>query len=113
MFVKVIDVSSGEYGKENVEKLVNNVKNGHCYNWRTQNIEANSLPTTSNTEYPNIDISDEINHEIDLNYLKAGTTSWQQFKILYRRRNFQIFRNSVSTTMNESSHCIDLFCFSL
>lgn len=109
MFVTVIDVSSGEYGRENVEKLVNNVKNGHCYNWRIQNIEAHSLPTTSNAVYSNIDISDEVNHEIDLNYLKAGTTSWQQFKILYRRRNFQTFRNSVTIILKNDLLYFDYY----
>lgn len=59
-------------------------------------MEDHNLPTTSNTLSPNIDISDDINHEINLNYLKAKTTSWQQFEILYRRRTFQIFRNSVT-----------------
>lgn len=72
------------------------MKNGYCYNWRIQNLEDHNLPTTSNTLSPNIDISDDINHEINLNYLKAKTTSWQQFEILYRRRTFQIFRNSVT-----------------
>lgn len=91
LYIKVIDVSSGEYGKENVETLINNVKNGYCYNWRIQ-----SLPTTSKTVSSNMDITDEFSEEISLHYLKAKTTSWQQFKILYRRRTFQIFRNSVN-----------------
>lgn len=64
-------------------------------------MEDHNLPTTSNTLSPNIDISDDINHEINLNYLKAKTTSWQQFEILYRRRTFQIFRNSV-TFLNQT-----------
>lgn len=96
LFIKVIDVSSGEYGKENVERLVNNVKNDYCYNWRIQIMEDRNLPTTSNTLSSNIDITDDFNHDISLNYLKAKTTSWQQFEILYRRRTFQIFRNTVT-----------------
>lgn len=114
-FQKVIDVSSGEYGRENVDRLVNNVKNGYCYNWGIQNIEDSMLPTTSNTFSSNIDITEDINHEISSKYLKAKTTSWQQFKILYRRRNFQMFRNSVTiqSTTEPFPNLIFIFDFRL
>lgn len=92
----MIDVASGEYGYEYVEKMISQVDNGRCINW---------IPNASDDKYDlereNV-VEKQIHEfeaEIDPKQYMTSTSSWEQFCILYKRRTLQMWRDSVSFLM--------------
>lgn len=90
----VIDVTSGEYGHEYIDKMISLVDNGRCYGWTPYDMVAeNNYRNQKCLTYPNVA---EFEEEIDPELLRPRATNWQQFRALYRRRTIQMWRDSVS-----------------
>uniref|UniRef100_A0A1B0D4K4 Uncharacterized protein n=1 Tax=Phlebotomus papatasi TaxID=29031 RepID=A0A1B0D4K4_PHLPP len=89
----IVEVSSGEYGGEYLDKMVSSVGNGR-YIWtpsieeakRNGNPESHELEA-SNAQMENFDV------EINPKDLKARASSWHQFCILFRRMTIQMWRD--------------------
>ena len=91
----MIDVASGEYGHEYVDKMISLVDNGRCYQWTPHDMVAddNIYRNEKCLTYPNmIDFEEEIDEEL----LRPRSTNWQQFCALYKRRTTQMWRDSVN-----------------
>ena len=88
----VIDVASGEYGCEYIDKMISSVDNGRCLNWTPYDAVADN-------NYRNEKISeqyfDELEEEINPKHLRARSSNWEQFCTLYKRRTIQMWRDSV------------------
>lgn len=88
----VIDVATGEYGHEYIEKMISSVDNGRCLNWTP-------YETITDNNYRNEKQSgqyfDELEEEINPKHLRARSTNWEQFCTLYKRRTVQMWRDSV------------------
>lgn len=93
--VAVIDVASGEYGHEYIDKMISLVDNGRCLSWAPYDaVRENNYRNDKNLEIS--PAFDEFDEEIDPKHLKPRSSNWQQFCILYRRRTIQMWRDSVS-----------------
>lgn len=93
----MIDVASGEYGYEYVDKMISQVDNGRCYNWTTAEIDQKENLAIENPHDGNDRCQmTEFEAEIDSKLLRARSSSWQQFCILFNRRTLQMWRDSVS-----------------
>lgn len=84
----MVEVSCGEYGAEYVDRMVQIIENGKCYNWTPdrkirKDSEAHLLEM-------------QMQEEIDPKYLRPKSTGWEQFCILYIRRTKQMLRDSVN-----------------
>lgn len=90
----MIDVASGEYGHEFIDKMISLVDNGRCLGWTPYDA------TVTRNNYKNEKcfemICDEFEEEINPKHLRARSTYWQQFWTLYKRRTTQMWRDSVS-----------------
>lgn len=95
--VAVIDVASGEYGYEYVEKMISLVDNGRCGSWSPnalngeQSGSEKSLSSGASAETAMTTFDEEINPK----QFRARSSNWQQFCILYKRRTTQMWRDSV------------------
>jgi hypothetical protein len=85
----VIEVASGEYGKEYIDKMIETIDNGRVSSWEPANndcyIKVNREKSFSMFE-----------EEINPNNLKFKCSAFEQFMILFRRSSKQIYRNRVS-----------------
>lgn len=95
LFVAVIDVASGEYGHEYIDKMISSVDNGRCLNWTPYDaaVTDNNYRNEKNLHSQFID---ELEEEINPKHLRARSSSWEQFWTLYKRRTVQMWRDSVS-----------------
>lgn len=88
----MIDVASGEYGHEYIDKMISSVDNGRCLNWMPYDAITDNI-------YRNEKISgqyfDELEEEINPKHLRARSSNWEQFCTLYKRRTVQMWRDSV------------------
>lgn len=88
----MIDVASGEYGHEYIDKMISSVDNGRCLNWKPYDaITENNYRNEKISEQ----IYDELEEEINPKHLRARSSSWEQFCTLYKRRMVQMWRDSV------------------
>lgn len=88
----VIDVASGEYGHEYIDKMISLVDNGRCFNWTPYDaITENNYRIEKITGQ----LFDELEEEINPMHLRARSSSWEQFRTLYKRRTVQMWRDSV------------------
>lgn len=92
--ITVIDVASGEYGYEYVDKMISQIDNGRCYNW-TPNYALEHLKNPKLSDIPDVPV-EEFEEYINPKHLRARSTNWQQFCTLYKRRTTQMWRDSVS-----------------
>lgn len=90
--LSVIDVASGEYGHEYVERMITQVDNGRCYNWSPNGIEYKCEWDQENDESK----TQKLETEFDTKRVQARSSNWEQFCILYRRRTIQMWRDSVN-----------------
>ncbi|CAO1322623.1 unnamed protein product [Diamesa serratosioi] len=93
----IIDVASGEYGHEYLDKMISSVDNGRVLKW-TPGIDLNryELADTINNNLPEDTINQfsQFEEEIDSRHLKSKCSNWQQFCVLFRRSSRQIYRNT-------------------
>lgn len=88
-----IDVASGEYGHEYVDKMITLVDNGRCDSW----VPIDSIEYKNNRNNEKIpDSIEEFDEEINPKHLESRSSFWTQFCTLYRRRTIQMWRDSVS-----------------
>lgn len=99
-FLTVIEVASGEYGGEFVDRMALMVDNGRVTNWEpTEDLKDrylkmynfNAIGTMKNHRK-----IEEFEEEMNPYNLKFQCSSWQQFAILFKRSSQQIYRNRVS-----------------
>lgn len=100
MTFAVIDVASGEYGYEYVDKMISLVDNGRCCRWSPD--DASEKKNGSETE-KSLSSGDSVEtmissfeEDIDPKHLRARSSNWQQFCTLYKRRTTQMWRDSVN-----------------
>lgn len=89
-------MSAGEYGTDYIDRMIGQVDNGKCVAW-TPDYAGN------NNDYGGVlpvPVSDQPMWD-PVDAARAGSTSWEQFCILYRRRTIQMFRDSVRLELNE------------
>lgn len=95
----MIDVCTGEYGHEYIDKMISSVDNGRCLNWtpydaiNNDNSLRNQQQKYAAAHAPFID---ELEIEIDPKHLRARSSFWQQFWTLYKRRSIQMWRDTVN-----------------
>lgn len=89
----VVEVASGEYGYEYIDKMIALVDNGRLIQW-TPNSDNNIVPDNQLIEShaPDELYEDE---EIDPRLLEPSSTAWDQFCVLFKRRTKQMWRDSV------------------
>lgn len=85
----VVEVSCGEYGSEYIDRMVQLVDNGKCHSWTPQISEQ----VKGGSHHSVLD--EQLEEEIDPEYLRSRSSSWEQFRILYSRRTIQMCRDSV------------------
>lgn len=91
----IIELASGEYGTGYIAPMVEMVDNGRVINWQPSSDNQDRYVKVYNFKN-NIFKSQEIpsiEEGINSNNLKFKCSSWEQFKILFRRSNLQIYRN--------------------
>lgn len=96
--VLVIEVASGEYGREFLDRMVEYIDNGRVINWQpSADIQDRytKIYKFKNCAY-NCQEFAHFDEEINPNNLKFKCSGWQQFSILFRRVSKQIYRNKVS-----------------
>lgn len=94
----MIDVASGEYGYEYVEKMISLVDNGRCCQWSPDDASEEKIgseKSMSSGESVETMIT-SFEEDIDPKHLRPRSSSWQQFCILYKRRTTQMWRDSVN-----------------
>ncbi|XP_047120003.1 ATP-binding cassette subfamily G member 4-like isoform X2 [Schistocerca piceifrons] len=84
----VIEVSSGEYGEQHIDKMVAAIDNGRCYKWKklengTQTVNNNDTEHSSTTPL-----------QTSKNQYSFASSGWAQFRILTYRMLLQTWRNS-------------------
>lgn len=89
----VIDVATGEYGHEFIDKMISAVDNGRCLNWTPYDAITENNHRNEKMSGP---CFDELIEEINPKHLRARSSSWEQFCTLYKRRSVQMWRDSVS-----------------
>lgn len=89
----VIDVATGEYGFEYIDKMISAVDNGRCLNWTPY--DAINADNNYQNEKQSEQYVDEFEEEINPKHLRARSSFWEQFCILYKRRTLQMWRDSV------------------
>lgn len=99
IIISVIDVASGEYGYEHLDKMITSVDNGRIIRWTPSGSHSNKyeLADTMNNNLPEDTINQftQYEEEIDSRHLKSKCSNWQQFCVLFRRNSRQIYRNTV------------------
>jgi hypothetical protein len=87
---EVIEIASGEHGKEFIDKMIETIDNGRVSNWEPSK-EYDSFIKADNKEMSFSHFEEEIN---PIN-LKFKCSAFEQFLILFRRSSKQIYRNRV------------------
>lgn len=93
----VIDVASGEYGHEFLDRMVEHIDNGHVINWKPSANVQDRYEKHCNFKH-NVCASQQFpqfEEEINPDNLKFKCSSWQQFCVLIRRESQHIYRNKV------------------
>lgn len=99
----VIEVCSGEYGDEYIDKMIEKADNGKYLKWKPKNENGDddddnesehSIDENSNTKKR----CEQFEIEINPKWLKAKSSNWDQFQILYNRQTKLMWRNSVRFT---------------
>lgn len=85
----MVEVSCGEYGPEFIDRMVQLVDNGKCHSWTPDSIEQVKGESRHSV------LDEQLEEEIDPEYLRSRSSSWEQFRILYSRRTIQMYRDSV------------------
>lgn len=80
----VVELASGEYGYNYIERMIEKIDNGRVCRWSTLIEISNEIVNC-----------DPINLDINSTLLKSKCTSWQQFSILFNRESTKIYRNRV------------------
>jgi ATP-binding cassette, subfamily G (WHITE), member 1 len=115
----VIEVSSGEYGLEFVDKMVQCIDNGRVINWTSHTPTEIVAMEDANGNIASLNMTkvqapkEEFELEIDPKQLMSRATGWQQFKILHHRMTLQMYRDSVSQTISFSFFHLHQRYFSL
>lgn len=96
--LKVIEVASGEYGHEFLDRMVETIDNGRVIDWKPpmsilDQYDENLIERKQAIEKQELSKFEE---EINPNNLKFKCSSWQQFSVLFRRASKQIYSNKVS-----------------
>ncbi len=76
---------------EYIDRMVSTVENGKCYKWTPFLAIQNVLDGSE----ANGNMIHEFEEDIDPKQLKCRSTSWDQFKVLFKRRWKQMWRDSV------------------
>lgn len=85
--ITVIEVATGEYGNEYLDRMIRTSENGRCLRWKPYGVHESENEEKS--------IIEQFEEEISPELLKASSTSWQQFRILHRRMTLQMWRDAV------------------
>ena len=88
----VIEVASGEYGKEFIDRMVEVIDNGRVSSWEPLTTETESYIKASTDRNELSQFEEEINPD----NLKFKCSAFEQFQILFRRASKQIYRNRAS-----------------
>lgn len=102
IFFAVIEISSGEYGVDCLDRMVSIVDNGRIHKWTPSlsDLDASIVRRKDRVESLTTNCAGKIIEsfveEITPDYLRSKCTSFQQFCILFRRMSKQIYRNKVS-----------------
>lgn len=91
----MIDVATGEYGHEFIDKMISSVDNGRCLSWTPYDAVTDSNNYRNDKMFNHAQFIDELEVEINPKHLKAKSSSWEQFVTLYKRRTTQMWRDSV------------------
>lgn len=93
----MIDVCTGEYGHEYIDKMISSVDNGRCLSWTPYDAINNDNNCLRNQQKygAHAPFIDELEIEIDPKHLRPRSSFWQQFWTLYKRRSVQMWRDTV------------------
>lgn len=91
----VIEIASGEYGLEYVDKMTEFIDNGRVISWKpSADIQDRYTSKYNYSKNTQEDFS-QFEEEINPSNLKMKCSSFQQFLVLFRRASKQIYRNRV------------------
>lgn len=94
----VIEVASGEYGHEYLDRMVEYIDNGRVITWKpTAEIQDRyvKMYNFNNNVYDSQEFP-QIDEEINPNNLQFKCSGFEQFSILFRRVSKQTYRNKVN-----------------
>lgn len=91
----VIDVCTGEYGHEYIDKMISSVDNGRCLNWTPYDAITDNNNSRNQKYALHAPFIDELEIEINPEHLRPRSSFWQQFWTLYKRRTTQMWRDTV------------------
>lgn len=100
----VIEVASGEYGHEYVDKMISLVDNGRCLQWTPED-SIEPFNNRRNERYIEQAAIEEFEEDIDPKLLKPKSSNWHQFCILFKRRTKQMWRDSVRIDVQQRHLC--------
>lgn len=98
-----IEVCSGEYGDEYIDKMVAKIDNGK-YRWQPVNEKYEAQSDDGSQHSLRFDENsnrkrEQFEVEINSKCLKAKSSNWDQFQILYNRETKLMWRNSVKVLL--------------
>lgn len=100
----VIEVASGEYGHEYLNRMVEMIDNGRVTSWRPSDDTHDRYKKLYNfieyQEFP------QFEEEINPSNLQFKCSGWEQFTILFRRLSKQMYRNKVKLHTNVAEDCL-------
>lgn len=92
-----MEVASGEYGREYLDKMVEHIDNGRRISYKPSSNIIEQYDKIFDYKIDEVEKKDiiQMEEELDSNNLKFKCTSWQQFIVLFRRASKQIYNNKV------------------
>ncbi|KAG5676197.1 hypothetical protein PVAND_006046 [Polypedilum vanderplanki] len=102
----ILDVASGEYGHEFLDRMVEMIDNGRIVDWKPQSKISDSYENSYNADRKQsseLDYS-QFEEEINPNNLEYKCSSWQQFSVLFRRASKQIYNNKSYLALRLNMH---------
>lgn len=99
----VIEIASGEYGSDFVEKMTEHIDNGRVVDWKPFNNlkDRYERKYDFSSDFKNIFESKE---EINPKSFKMKCSNFEQYKILFRRASHEIYRNKSYLAIRISMH---------
>ena len=98
-----MEVASGEYGHEFLDRMVELIDNGRVLSYkpspniidRYEKIYDYNIDKSNDGDEKKTMEKQQMEEEIDPNNLKFKCSSWQQFVVLFKRASKQIYSNKV------------------